>query len=1323
MRERFLAWVSTLLIIVGIILPAAHSLAAQRAADGASWSVTGSSPTYANGNTTVTYTIHKNGNPQDLSHWTLALCGDVNVRSASPDYQEDGYDPTTGVTGLKWEADGLGGLDDGDTFTVTYEGLWLPGTQSYASKAGRTNYEGTTDGISCTEAAPSFTVRKTVSADPEEAGGDTLTLTGGGTAHYHYTVTNTGNVPLTLHSASDNMIDTLDKTDFSSLSIPVGGAVTASASKSFPELNPGDAGTAEENTFSAAVAWEGMVFGPKTDTATVINQPPSVNVDFTVGKEVAASSDGPWSSAITLQESGTAYYRYTVTNTGTVPITISSAEDNVLGSIAFSPTTLNPGESATGTADRSFSNTTPGADDIVEINTIDVGVTYDDTTYGPKSDSATVTVRAPAVNLDFDLVKAVDDADYGQGSTSLTLVGGGDAYYTYTIRNTGNVTFEITSAVDDKLGSVTFEKTTLEPGEETVAYKHKNFPEPTERQEETNTITVRVQYGTQTKEKQASATVITLPRPMEGEPRFTVVKKVNTTNNAQNGMDEVSLVDGGTVYYFYTITNTGSVTLWLDSVEDNQIISLDAGDFSDTELSPGEKATATVQKTFDSLAPGSEDESETNTVTVYTTDWNGRRHGPKTDSATVINRALLALELSELCSDDPSESRKWQVSNANDRTVEFTWTLLEDPDQTGTLSVGANQTVDFSTNAVSGTNTVRITVGDHTHDLAESTAPECAAPSFTVEKKVNAEDDRETAGDEVTLVNGGTVYYFYTITNTGNIPLLLGDAVDDKLGEVPFLNPEEDENFHILNPGESWTATLSKTFSAPASREVEVNTITVTMRDARENRYGPRTAQATVYNNPRRSPPPPSPNFTVTKTVSATDDPATGAESITLENGGTAYYFYTITNTGGTMLELTSAVDDKLGEITFSDTTLSPGESATTTASKTFSTLNRDDEPQTETNTISVTMAYGSTQVGPKTDSATVVNNPPEARPDFEVTKKVSTTNNPATGQGSVTIEAGQTVYYFYTVTNTGNTTLTIEEAMDDKLGEISFSPTMLAPGETAMATSAKTFADPAVASETNVVSITTTDGTTVIGPKTDTASVIIQGTGVEPKGTVLVRVLDASDRNPVPVPIADADVIFTGGLTGTTNENGEILFTDLDFGDYTATATAVDPENPTPDTVQSGSGATTITVAEPNGSITILLAWEPPLAAPGSISGRICAPHPPGAEITATGPGGETMTVTIPSDGVLGVWKPYNFTELTPGTWTITLKAPGAEPVSLTVTVLNGQVTQAGDFTLACTGGSGPAKPPGWIFYLSGAIMVTTGLVIRRRIRKEVRA
>ncbi len=82
--------------------------------------------------TELTYSVQELEGSQDLSHWVLSLPDCVEVRSATEVYELVGPDPTTQLTGIKWD------LDDTFTnaeFTVLLNGLWKTGTVTVGMKS------------------------------------------------------------------------------------------------------------------------------------------------------------------------------------------------------------------------------------------------------------------------------------------------------------------------------------------------------------------------------------------------------------------------------------------------------------------------------------------------------------------------------------------------------------------------------------------------------------------------------------------------------------------------------------------------------------------------------------------------------------------------------------------------------------------------------------------------------------------------------------------------------------------------------------------------------------------------------------------------------------------------------------------------------------------------------------------------------------------------------------------------------------------------------------------------------------------------------------
>ncbi|MBV7328370.1 hypothetical protein KFU94_08940 [Chloroflexi bacterium TSY] len=163
-------------------------------------------------------------------------------------------------------------------------------------------------------------------------------------------------------------------------------------------------------------------------------------------------------------------------------------------------------------------------------------------------------------------------------------------------------------------------------------------------------------------------------------------------------------------------------------------------------------------------------------------------------------------------------------------------------------------------------------------------------------------------------------------------------------------------------------------------------------------------------------------NISVGKSASV--DVATPGEAIT--------YTYRITNSGDVELTSVVAVDDKLGNITIGDTTLSPGEETTGTAS---TTAQMSDLPGPLVNTV---IATGTPPLGPVvTDSAqasvVLVN------ASISLVKTVALdSSDPACGTSSmIEVPIGSTVSYCYTVTNTGDVAFVTHSLRDDQLGTI----------------------------------------------------------------------------------------------------------------------------------------------------------------------------------------------------------------------------------------------------------------------------------------------
>ncbi|MDD3818590.1 MAG: SpaA isopeptide-forming pilin-related protein, partial [Actinomycetota bacterium] len=256
----------------------------------------------------------------------------------------------------------------------------------------------------------------------------------GDTITYTFTVVNTGDVTLTGVTVTDPLVTV------------TGGPIT---------LAPGET---DPDTFTGlyTLTQADIDAGKVDNTATAVGTPPvgdnvtdtdSETVDITQGPAISLVKDVDDNEAAIGQ---TLSYSYTVENTGNVTLTGVTLSDDILGEITLGSVALAPGDATTGSATHTVTEANlPGP--IVNTATA-VGT---DPAGGKVTASDTETV-ALIYTASISVTKTPD-------VTSATV--GDTITYTYTVENTGNVTLTNLEALDNRLGGVTFDKTTLAPNE------------------------------------------------------------------------------------------------------------------------------------------------------------------------------------------------------------------------------------------------------------------------------------------------------------------------------------------------------------------------------------------------------------------------------------------------------------------------------------------------------------------------------------------------------------------------------------------------------------------------------------------------------------------------------------------------------------------------------------------------------------------------------------------------------------------------------------------------------------------------------------------
>lgn len=172
-----------------------------------------------------------------------------------------------------------------------------------------------------------------------------------------------------------------------------------------------------------------------------------------------------------------------------------------------------------------------------------------------------------------------------------------------------------------------------------------------------------------------------------------------------------------------------------------------------------------------------------------------------------------------------------------------------------------------------------------------------------------------------------------------------------------------------------------------------------------------------------------APSIELAKTVGTDPNSCATDDSITVTEGDAVTYCYTVTNTGNITLPLHDLVDDQLGTILLSfPYDLAPGASVFVTQTTTV---------MTDTMNTATWTAYDNAGLSATASDSAMVMTEPAPVASIEVVKTVGTDPATCAATDSIQVNAGDEVTYCYTVTNTGNITLTHHDVTDDHLGDL----------------------------------------------------------------------------------------------------------------------------------------------------------------------------------------------------------------------------------------------------------------------------------------------
>ena len=848
------------------------------------------------------------------------------------------------------------------------------------------------------------------------------------------------------------------------------------------------------------VTAQGVATGSLTNTATVTSPTPDPDPSNNTGASTIESTPSADLSVVKTASvdpapaNGPLGYTIVVTNHGPSPAVAVSVTDPLPAALE-NPSTSTAGCTiaagridctvASLAVDATFTATVLGTVDPATnvaalVNT--VSTTSDTPDPDPADNTFTLTTPiagTPRVDLIKQGVGPVDANGSGR------IDAGDEITYTFTIRNTGDVTLTGATITDPLLGGVVAcaAFTSLAPGEE-VACAPVTY---TLTQPDIDRGTVH----------NTASVVATSPRgPAEDDagkdvtiPAVNSISLTKTAGTVDDANDNGVPDAGEVITYTFAVRNTGTTTLRNAAITDPMLGGpVDCAALDGAEILPGQVVTcAPVSYT---LTQGDIDEGVVrNTGTVVADAPVGTVTDTAAASADIDRTAGVDLVKQPGAVEDANDDGRVGAGD----TVPYTFTLrntgtttLQDVTVTDTLlgagvlctvpsiAPGATQTcgpypyvlTQADIERQSRDNVARATGTSPLGPVSDEGAAVVAlvgTPAVELEKTPGQPVDEN--GDGM-IGADDTVGYTFTIRNTGTT--VLRDVVlDDPLlgGTVACTALDGIE----LEPGDE--AVCGPVAYALTQADVDAgavhNEAAVDGASVAGPAHGSATADVPIAGTDRLG---------LLKSAAAIADANGNGRT---DAGDTIDYTFTVTNTGTNTLTGISVSDPRLtGDIVCDATVLAPGRSALCHGEPAVLTQAEVDAGQI----VNTATATGTgTGEEPSTAEDTVVT-PIQAQPAVALRK---TGGEYADADGNGRMNAGDTVQFRFTVTNTGARTLTDILITDPMLGgAIDCDLPDLAPGESAdcgPVPYALTAADVAAGKVVNVATVSAATGAVTV--------------------------------------------------------------------------------------------------------------------------------------------------------------------------------------------------------------------------------------------------
>ena len=890
----------------------------------------------------------------------------------------------------------------------------------------------------------------------------------GETITYTFTVTNTGNVTVNGLVINDALLGVTDLAVTPATLAPGAiGTATATYTLTQSDINNGQitntaiaSGTSPQG--NPVQDTSGTSTTNDTPTVTTLPQNPAIALVKT-----AVFND---TNADTFAQVGeTITYTFTVTNTGNVTVNGLVINDALLGvtNLAVTPATLAPGAVGTATATYTLTQSDINNGQItntaIASGTSPQGNPVQDTS-GTSTTNDTPTVTTLPQNPAIALVKT---AVFNDTNADTFAQVGETITYTFTVTNTGNVTVNGLVINDALLGVTNLAVTpaTLAPGAIGTATATYTLTQSDINNGQISNTAIAsgtspqgnpVQDTSGTSTTNDTPTVTTLPQnPAIALVKTAVFNDINADTFAQVGE---------TITYTFTVTNTGNVTV-NGLVINDALLGVTNLAVTPATLAPGAIGTATAtytltqsdinngQITNTAIASGTSPQgnpvqdtsgtSTTNDIPTVTTlpqnpaialvktavfnDTNAdtfaqvgetitytftvTNTGNVTVNGLVINDALLGVTNLAVT---PATLAPGAIGTAT-----ATYTLTQSDINNGQIS---------NTAIASGTspqgNPVQDTSGTSTTNDTPTVTTLPQNPAIALVKTAVFND---TNADTFAQV-GETITYTFTVTNTGNVTVN-GLVINDALLGVTNLAVTP----ATLAPGAIGTATATYTLTQSDINNGQIsNTAIASGTSPQGNPVQDTSGTSTTNDTPTVTILPQNPQLALYKDGTYQDTNGDGIVNV----GDTIAYTFTVTNTGNvTITNIT--ISDPIVAVTGGPlSSLEPGMTNNTTFTALYTITQSDIDEGAVYNLAFVegTAPDGSTVVEDSQDPTPIDPNDPlvdPACPDCTVTPLIQTPSIALIKTGVFNdnnhdgiAQAGETITYSFTVTNTGNTSL-----------------------------------------------------------------------------------------------------------------------------------------------------------------------------------------------------------------------------------------------------------------------------------------------------------